>query len=125
MYLHDLCDELEEVTGKRVHPSTICRTIHHFGLTMQKLRNLAIQRSDERRAEFMAELSLFDPSMFVWLDETGSDWRNSIRAYGYSFYRYTPLRHRLQVGGKRINAITTMTLSGVEDGYISEDSVNG
>ena len=65
MYLHELCDELEEVTGKRVHPSTICRTIHHFRMTRQKLRSIAIQRSDETRAEFMVELSLFDPSMLI------------------------------------------------------------
>ena len=78
IYLHELCDELEEVTGKRVYPSTICRTIHHFGMTRQKFGSIAIQRSDETRAEFMVELSLFDPSMLIWLDETGSDWRNTI-----------------------------------------------
>ena len=49
----------------------------------------------------MAELSLFDPSMLVWLDETGLDQQNTILAYGYSF-----IRHQLEVGGnsKRINA---------------------
>ena len=76
MHLHELCDEV--VTGKRVYPSTICRTIHHFRMTRQKFGSIAIQRSDETRAEFMTELSLFDPSMLSWLDETRSDWRNTI-----------------------------------------------
>jgi len=48
-------------------------------------RNLGVCTSDERRAEFMAELSLFDTSMLVWLDETGLDQQNTILAYGYSF----------------------------------------
>ena len=78
MHLHELCDELEVVTGKRMYPSTICRTIHHFRMTRQKFGSIAIQRSDETRAEFMTELSLFDPSMLSWLDETRSDWRNTI-----------------------------------------------
>ena len=78
MYLHELCDELEEVTGKRVYSSTICRTIHYFEMTRQKFGSIAIQRSDEMKAEFIAELSLFDPSMLAWLDETGSDWWNTI-----------------------------------------------
>ena len=125
MYLHELCDQLEEVTGKRVHPSTICRTIQYFGMTRQKLRRVALQRSDEKRAEFMAEISQFDPSMLVWLDETGSDRRNTIRAHGYGFRGCTPERLDLRVGGKRISAIAVMTLSGVEDAYISEDNVNG
>ena len=63
-------------------------------MTRQKFGSIAIQRSDERRAEFMAELSLFDPSMLVWLDETGLDQQNTILAYGYSF-----IRHQLEVGG--------------------------
>ena len=64
MYLHELCDELEEVTGKSV---PFCRIIHHFGMTRQKFGSIAIQRSDEMKAEFIAELSLFDPSMLAWL----------------------------------------------------------
>ena len=28
--------------------------------------------------------ALYNPDMFIWIDETGSDLRNSIRKYGYS-----------------------------------------
>ena len=30
-----------------------------------------MQRSDEAQVEFVAETTNYDPSMFVWLDETG------------------------------------------------------
>jgi len=69
IHLSELCEQLEDATGKVVHPSTICRTIQHFGMTRQKLRTIAIQWSECKRAEFMADVSLFDPDMLVWLDE--------------------------------------------------------
>ena len=39
-------------------------------MTRQKLRTIAIQRSECKRAEFMADISLFDPDMLVWLGQT-------------------------------------------------------
>ena len=83
MYLTEVCDELFEATGHEVHPSTICRTIHSLGFTGQKLRKAALQRSQEKRGEFL-EIACLDPNVFVWLDETGCDRRNNIRRYGYA-----------------------------------------
>ena len=120
-----ICEMLEEATGRVVHPSTICQTIQHFGMTRKKVRTIAMQRSEDRRAEFIAEISQFDPDMLIWLDETGSDRRNSIRAYGYAFKGLTPVRHTLRVGGKRISAIGVMKTGGIEDAYIVEGGVNG
>ena len=39
--------------------------------------------------------------MIVWLDETGSDRRNSIRAHGYGLRGLTLVTHKLKVWGKR------------------------
>ena len=125
IYLCEICEQLEDATGKVVHPSTICRTIQHFSMTRQKLRTIAIQWSECKRAEFMADISLFDPDMLVWLDETGSDRRNSIRSHGYGFRGLTPVRHQLKVGGQRISVIGIMSTGGMEDAYIAEGNVNG
>ena len=65
-YLSELCEQLEEATGRVVHPSTICRTIQHFGMTRIKVRTIAMQRSEDRRAEFIAEISQFAPDMQLW-----------------------------------------------------------
>ena len=46
---------------------------------------------------FMANISMFEPDMIVWLDETGSDHRNSVRAYGYGLHGLTPVTHKLKV----------------------------
>ena len=49
----------------------------------------------------MAEVSIFDPAMLVWVDETGFRCRNSIRAYGYSLRGMRATDHQLRVGQKK------------------------
>ena len=60
---------------------------------------------------------MFHPDMLIWIDETGSDRRNSIQKYGYSL-RGTPAQvFQLRVGGKCISAIPDPTTRGIEDVY--------
>ena len=49
-----------------------------------------MQRSDEARVEFMAEMTAYDPLMFVWLDETDCDKWNAVRVYGYALRGLVP-----------------------------------
>ena len=49
----------------------------------------------------MAEVSAYNPSMLLWIDESGCDLRNCIRKRGYSVRGMTPQNHRL--GGVRSN----------------------
>ena len=71
----------------------------------------------------MADVSLFDPQMLVWVDETGSDRRNSIRSYGYSLCGMRACNHQLRIAGNRVNAI--VSCAGVEDVYLTEGNVDG
>lgn len=105
MFIDDLQQELANVTGTLVHISTTCRTIHSLGMTRQKLRQIALQQSLDQRALFMLDITMFDPEMIVWLDETGSDQRNSVRAYGYGLRGLTPIKYQLKVWGKHISAL--------------------
>ena len=73
----------------------------------------------------MAEISIFDPNMLLWINETGSDRRNCIRQYGYSLRGVTPVSYQLRVGGKRISAIPILSTECIEDVYTTTDSVNG
>ena len=72
----------------------------------------------------MLDISIFHPETIVWIDETGSDRRNSIRAYGYGLYELIPVKHQLKVWGKRLSAIGVMTMEGI-DVFVHEGSVNG
>ena len=50
--------------------------------------------------------------MFVFVDETGSDCRSSVRKHGYGLCGMTPTTHRLLARGTRINAIAGIATSG-------------
>lgn len=125
IYLHEIQARLCDATGTMVHESTICRTIHHLGFTRKKIEHIAFQRSDDLRALFMSNISLFDPITLIWVDESGFQQRNSIRNYGYSLRGMRAEDHQLKLGKLSINVIGIMSLSGMEDIYMVEETVNG
>ena len=91
IYLYELKCELVKMFGVGVSEATICRTLRYMGCTRQAMHHMAIQQSEVCRGRFMAEISMYDPSMLIWLDETGCDGCNTICKYGYSL-RYASLR---------------------------------
>ena len=113
VFLHEIQSQLYNSTGKWIHPSTICRTIHKHKFTRKKVQTIALQRSEEARITFIAEISAYNPDMFIWVDETGSDRRKSIRQYGYALRGMRPICHHLSVGGKRVSAIPVLTTRGI------------
>ena len=125
LYLHEIQEHLFQVTGTSVHISTICRTIKEQGYTHKKVQTIALQQSEEKRIQYMAEISSYSADMLIWIDETGSDRRNSIRRYGYSLKGSPAQVCQLRVGGKRISAIPVMTTRGIEDVYVTQDSMDG
>ena len=70
----------------------------------------------------MAEMSIYNPEMLIFLDETGFDKRNVLRRYAYSF-RDKPAK--LLVRGKHLNAIAFMSIFGIIDCHIEYGSVDG
>ena len=124
-YLYEVQYDLYKATGVRASLSTICRTIKQQGFTYKKAEVIALQRSEEKRIEFMTKIIHYDPDMLIFIDETGSDRRRSVRTHGYCLRGIPPRYTQLSVGGKRISAIPVMTTRGIEDVYTTQDSVNG
>lgn len=125
IYLYEMKEKIASVFGVEVCVSTICRTLKLMNCTRQAMHRVAIQRSDQMRAKFMAEISLYSPKMLMWLDESGCDRRNTIRKYGYSMRGIPLCDQRLFVRGVRYSAIPIISLSGVHDVYLAEGNVNG
>lgn len=123
-YLHEVREDLFKATGIHVSPSTICRTIKEHGFTRKKVQLIAQQRSEEKRIEFMAEISMFNPDAFIWIDETGTDRRKCVRNYGYALQGIPPRRLQLSVGGKRVSAIPVLTTRVIKDVYVTTGNVN-
>lgn len=125
IFLHEVQSQLYDITGKWVHVSTLCRAIHRYGFTHKKVQVIALQRSEEARIRFMAEVSAYSPDMLIWIDETGSDRRRLIRQYGYAIRGMRAVVYNLNVSGKRISAIPVLTTRGIENVYTTTGSVNG
>ena len=68
-----------------IDESTICRFLLSRGFTRQKMQIIARQRDDHECAVYAAEMSVYNPEMLIFLNETGFDKRNVLRRYAYSF----------------------------------------
>ena len=88
-YLSELCYAVEDVCGKRVSPSTVCKVIHKHGFTRKKLQHVAKQRSLQYRGEFMAEIQMYHRDCFVFIDETGCSSK-----FGYAMKGESAVDHR-------------------------------
>ena len=111
--------------GITVSLATICRTLKLMECSRQVVQVVALQRSDCCRARFMAEVACYDPSMLIWIDETGCDKRNCMRKRAYSMRGITPRDHRLLIRGTRYSAIPVVSTEGIKDVCLFEGTVNG
>ena len=68
IYLHELQSIFVSKFGIVISLTTVCRTLRGMGCTCQAMHHVALQRSDVLRARFMSEISVFDPSMLVFLE---------------------------------------------------------
>ena len=73
----------------------------------------------------MAEIQFFGVNQLVWVDETGSDNRDSIRKFGYSLKGKPPVYNRFLHRGERISAICAMSTNGVLEYTFTKGTVNG
>ena len=113
LYLHEMCKHILDTTGVVVSEATICRLLRRHGFTRKKIRHVALQRSTELRALFMAQALSFPREFFVWVDETGSDARNYMRKFGFSLRGMRAECHRIIVHGERISAVAAISSDGL------------
>lgn len=123
-YLKEMQEELNVVYGVNVHESTLCVFLKKNGFTRQRMRIVAARQDQLLREMFAVDVSLYDPSMLVFLDETGTDMRDSLRRYGYSVRGKPIASHKLECRGKRVSAIVAMTATGVLDYRLTKDTVD-
>ena len=125
IYFHEIQSRLFIIFGVTIGISTICKTLKYMGCSRQVIQHIPVQRSDELRAKFMAEISIHDTSMLLWVDESGCDRRDSTRKRGYGFKGTPPTDRHILARGKRYSAIPVMSKGGVYDVYLTEETVNG
>ena len=73
----------------------------------------------------MAEISVYDPRMFVWIDETGCDCRHSTRKYGCSVRSIPICDQKILIRGTIYTEIPVISTDGIHDVFIAEGTMNG
>ena len=90
----------------------------------KKLTFRAQQRSEELRAKFLTDISIFEPEILVFVDETGTDKRAALRKYGYSLRGRPAISERPLVKGERYSAIAGLHISGILDVRVTTECVD-
>ena len=95
-----------------------------MGCTWQVIQHIDVHHSDECRVKFMSEVTIYDPSMLLWIYESVCDKRNSLRKWAYSMKGITSKDHKLLVQGKWFSQIPVMFTEGIHDVYLFKENVN-
>ena len=122
--LKELKDKLKDYEI-HVSTSTICNFLYKSGFSYQKMTLIAKQRDELLRVTFANDVSVYNPEMIVFVDETGADRRNMLRKYGYSIRGKPARSHKLLCRGQHISIIAMMSSKGLLDCKILHGSVNG
>ena len=113
-----LCEIQKEILSAyntEIAESTICQTLHQLNFSRKKMCITATQQDDLQRRYFATEIAFYNPKMFVFLDETGTDQRDAIRKYGYGWRGRPIVSRKLLMRGQHLSTIAFMSTAGLLD----------
>ena len=102
-------NEVMQVMNVELAQSTTCKFLHNYKFSRQKMQMTAKQRDEVLRASFASELSVYSSSMFIFLDETGTDSRDTMRKYGCSWRGRPAVAQKLLVRGHHLSSVAIMS----------------
>ena len=78
------------------------------------MHNVAPQRDTFAREYCISEGSFYFTDLFLFVDESSTDYRNTLCKHGYSIQGIPPENHSLHIRG-RVFAIACMSVEGILD----------
>lgn len=123
--LAEIQKEVMQVMQMELAQSTICKFLHNHKFSRQKMQMKAKQRDEVLCACYASELSVYSSSMFIFLDETGTDRRDAMRKYSYSWRGRPAVAHKLLVRGQHLSSIAIMSNTGLLDCLTVTGGVGG
>ena len=76
------------------------------------------------RCQYLLDVSIYQ-SHPEFIDETGTDRRDSMRKFGYSLRGKPAISSKLMVRGQRVSAIVGMSCQGIIDFHTTKGTTNG
>ena len=125
VYLSEVCYNIHDITGEAVSPSTVCRLLKQCGISRKKIRQVTLQRCDSLRGAFMAQTFLLS-TWYVLLERWNWFSNKGCHPKAWIFFMWMRAEyHRLLTRGKRVNAITAISSTGIIALELTTDTVNG
>lgn len=121
----ELADHLLKNRFISAHFSTICRELKRVGFSLKKLKKIASERSEEKRAEFVYRMAQYTPEQLGFIDETSKDDRVPGRRRGYAKKGQRARRKQVFVRGHRLTGTGLLTVDGMVASTVLEGSMTG
>lgn len=106
-----------------VHYTTIHRELERAGMSRKKLKRIAQERNEDRRAAFVIEMAQYTSDQIGFIDETSKDRRTPSRGYGRSRKGRRVSQKQEFVRGRRVSTEALLTLDGMVSGTAVEGSM--
>ena len=125
IHLDELQLKLQQFTGILISLTTIFKTIQRLEFTRKMIRHVVHCQDELRRCEFMEDMSYLNPNMIIWINEMGSDHRQSSRQLGHHLRGLTPTDAVISIHGQHISTIAALSPRGIEDIEVYSETTNG
>lgn len=107
-----------------VHFTTIFRELERAGMSRVILTEIAAERSEPTRMDFIREASQYPPHFLGFLDETSKNDKTPARHYGRSRKGKRAVKRRKLVRGRRLTATGLLTCHGMLACKVVEGSMH-
>lgn len=122
-FLDELLHPLETNRFISVHYVTIHRELEQAGISSKKLKKIALEHNEERRAAFISRMAQYAPEEIRFLNEFSKDARSVGRWYGRARKGRHAEKKQHFVWGCHTSTEGLLTLDGVVSGTVVEGSM--
>jgi hypothetical protein len=122
-FLDELLNLLKTNRFIFVHYTTIHWELVRAGISRKKLRRIALERNEGRRAAFVERMAQYTPRQLGFLDETSKDERTLRRGFGRSKKGRRAAKKQVFVRGTRVSTEALLSLDGIVAGTAVQGSM--
>lgn len=122
-FLDELVDLLRENRFVSVHFSTILRELARAGYSIKKLKRIAAERNEDKRAGFVYCMAVYTWEQLGFLDETSKDERTPGRHRGRAKKGRRAKRRQVFVRGHRLSGTGLLTIDGMVTSTVVQGSM--
>jgi hypothetical protein len=123
LFLDEIQDSLSEVHEIDVSVATISHALAHLGTTKKLVSKEALERNELLRAMWQAEVGLYPPEYFIWLNESSSDDITMHRTGGWASMGCACVQRATFLRGKWYSILPALSLEGIIAMDLFEGSV--